>query len=428
MKYFNNQKGVAHLALLVLLLVGLGAGGYFVSQTQTNNKAANAPVAIETLNGATLGETVSESPSQYVYSFDEFVAAFGSTKADSNYNAKYDYNSDGKISILDYSALLNKFDPNSFKVTAPYSITGFLATMGKTKGQSGFNAIYDFNQDGRISILDYSILINKYGVKVVACDACAADVNKNGRVSTTDYSSAVTCTSRGISGKDNAGLSCANSDTNKDSSINDKDLSCIQSQFGKACVKPSPIPSPSPSPRPSPSITPITYSFDEFLASFGSVKGNSNYNVKYDYNKDGRISIVDYSGLLNKFDPNSFKVIAPYSVTAFISTFGKKQGDSGFNATYDFNQDGKISVADYTILITKYGVVCTPCKADVNKDKRVSITDYSSAVTCTSRGITGKDNAGVTCANSDINSDSAIDSTDISCIQSQFGKTCSTTN
>lgn len=65
---------------------------------------------------------------------------------------------------------------------------------------------------------------------------------------------------------------------------------------------PTPTPSPSPTPTPSPSPTPVpVLTVEGFKRAFGSVRGAPNYDPIYDANNDGRISVVDYSALLTRF-------------------------------------------------------------------------------------------------------------------------------
>lgn len=70
---------------------------------------------------------------------------------------------------------------------------------------------------------------------------------------------------------------------------------------------------------------------------------------------------------------------------------------------------------------------CTACSADLSKDGRVSGIDYSIAVTCVNKGINGKDGAGRSCITADLNKDGRVDRIDVSCVSSQFGKTCTST-
>jgi len=125
------------------------------------------------------------------------------------------------------------------------------------------------------------------------------------------------------------------------------------------------------------SVPSTTYSFIEFLEAFGSKKDDpkygANYNAKYDVNQDGQIDIVDFSGLLGKFDPNTTKLKTGFSTSELLSTYGKKQGDASFNAKYDVNTDNVINKADYTILNTGTSVG----SGDGNNDGKVDYIDLS---------------------------------------------------
>lgn len=142
------------------------------------------------------------------------------------------------------------------------------------------------------------------------CNACAADISKNGRVSVVDYSSAVTCVSRGISGKDDAGRACSLSDIDQNGVVDQKDVDCITSQFGNICVL---APSPTPILTPTPQL------------------GNG------DGNRDGIVSLADLSILLSNFNKTS-----------------------GFPEPIDLNGDGRVNSIDYGLMVQiliKAGVI-----------------------------------------------------------------------
>lgn len=130
-------------------------------------------------------------------------------------------------------------------------------------------------------------------------------------------------------------------------------------------------------PNPTVSPNPVTYLLGEFLETFGLTSSDPKFNSKYDYNSDGRISVVDYSGLLSKFDPMSFQLRTGYSVDELISTYNKLSTDAGFNAKYDVNSDKAVNKADYVILNqdTVNG------SGDGNNDGKVDFIDLSILLT-----------------------------------------------
>lgn len=134
---------------------------------------------------------------------------------------------------------------------------------------------------------------------------------------------------------------------------------------------------PTPTPTVSPSPTPVKYLLGEFLETFGLTSSDAKFNSRYDYNKDGRISVVDYSGLLSKFDPKSFQLKTGYSVDELIPTYNKTSNDAGFNAKYDVNTDKVVNKLDYTVLNqdTVNG------SGDGNNDGKVNFADLSVLLT-----------------------------------------------
>lgn len=63
---------------------------------------------------------------------------------------------------------------------------------------------------------------------------------------------------------------------------------------------PSSPSSPPPSPSYSPSPSPVACTFNDLRAAFFARRGEPRYNAACDFNNDGRISVVDYSALLRR--------------------------------------------------------------------------------------------------------------------------------
>ncbi len=85
------------------------------------------------------------------------------------------------------------------------------------------------------------------------CIPCSADIDKDGKVNLLDFSLLSGCSGKKASEKDKNGKSCKKSDINQDQKVDDKDLQCLKSQFGKQCnILPTPTPTPPLIPKPSP--------------------------------------------------------------------------------------------------------------------------------------------------------------------------------
>lgn len=70
---------------------------------------------------------------------------------------------------------------------------------------------------------------------------------------------------------------------------------------------------------------------------------------------------------------------------------------------------------------------CTTCDADIDNNGTVDIVDNSRFLACNGKNATDTDSSGRSCVDSDINGDGKVDSSDYSCLTSQFGKLCTQT-
>lgn len=69
---------------------------------------------------------------------------------------------------------------------------------------------------------------------------------------------------------------------------------------------------------------------------------------------------------------------------------------------------------------------CSACAVDTNKDKLVNIQDFSFLVSCFGKKSRESNILSQSCNIADVNGDEKIDSADLSCLRSQFGKQCVT--
>lgn len=115
------------------------------------------------------------------------------------------------------------------------------------------------------------------------------------------------------------------------------------------------------SPRPAadaPAVptTPTTPSHDSrmaaFLESYGANRGDNRYNEKFDLDGDGVIGFSDLNALLSQpaeqADP---RVFTGADLDGLLASFNKSLGDDGFNPEYDLNQDGVVNFTDLNSLV-----------------------------------------------------------------------------
>ncbi len=100
---------------------------------------------------------------------------------------------------------------------------------------------------------------------------------------------------------------------------------------------------------------------DTLLGLWGARSSDSRFDAQYDLNADGVINSTDLASLLGRFRPDE-----PYSpppsgpapsqpsagprlspdLKSLLGSFGRREGDEGFNAAYDYDGDGRITSYD----------------------------------------------------------------------------------
>ncbi|MBL0922044.1 MAG: hypothetical protein IBJ10_07930 [Phycisphaerales bacterium] len=110
----------------------------------------------------------------------------------------------------------------------------------------------------------------------------------------------------------------------------------------------------SPRPAADPTTTPAADSrMAQFLASYGAAKGDSRYNDKFDLDGDGVIGFSDLNALLSQpAEPATpQRVFGASDLDGLLQAFNSRLGDSGFNPEYDLNQDGVIDFTDLNNMV-----------------------------------------------------------------------------
>lgn len=119
-----NQKGVAHLLLPIILILGLIAAVYLITSgnpLKLFSKASNAAIVFKKPDGSALPEQNGVPYSIYPrvkieftsplggpatggnLNLTDFKKAYNSKKGDARYNPSYDLNNDGAVNITDFS-------------------------------------------------------------------------------------------------------------------------------------------------------------------------------------------------------------------------------------------------------------------------------------------------------------------------------------
>ncbi len=141
-------------------------------------------------------------------------------------------------------------------------------------------------------------------------------------------------------------------------------------------------------------VTPVTYSFIEFLEAFGShktLKDPERFNPKYDFNNDLGIDIVDYSGLVKRVSDGTI-ILEPlksgFTTSGYLNTHNKKQGESGFDTKYDIDTNNTVNVEDYKLIMVDSSTTDAPSKGngDGNKDGKIDLADLSVLLTDFDKG------------------------------------------
>lgn len=81
--------------------------------------------------------------------------------------------------------------------------------------------------------------------------------------------------------------------------------------------------------------------------------GGLRFNVQYN---PGNVTLTVATGGVTPGDLNGDGSVGLADLTAFLSSFGLCDGQTGFNPAADFNGDGCVSITDLTILLSNFGL------------------------------------------------------------------------
>ncbi|MBI2329974.1 S8 family serine peptidase [Candidatus Daviesbacteria bacterium] len=142
------------------------------------------------------------------------------------------------------------------------------------------NGIYSIEIIGRSIDGSVGKLNTSYPIYSV-CTPCMADIVKDdgNRVDAKDSALFSSCTGKRSTENNQSGQSCSVADVNSDGIVDQKDQTCLQSQYFKTCVLPTPsppvvlLPTPTPTPTPAPTLPPsrVFITSTSYAADFGGL-------------------------------------------------------------------------------------------------------------------------------------------------------------
>lgn len=91
--------------------------------------------------------------------------------------------------------------------------------------------------------------------------------------------------------------------------------------------------------------------FELLRRAFGSTKGDDRYDGDLDLDKNGEIDIADFA-LLSERRANENRKAS--DLAAFRAAYGSTATDKHWNAAYDLDKNGEIDIGDFALLSAKY--------------------------------------------------------------------------
>jgi len=304
---------------------GIGGGNVFSSEV----KAANPRQAYYNLWNCSSGNFTATNNliSTYVYSGDFVLNAVGSTKTGSMLNTQYFYNYQSEENSIGESfrlwfqnnanLSLNTYKSWHYGMTMQGDPTLVPATMGDGDSSSDPKPA-DFNNDGKIDVIDIDLLYNNMGT-----DLLKYDINNDNIINQLDMDELI-----------QVRLNTYYGDANLDGIVDMKDYDIL------------------------------AYNWNSYVDSWGS--GN--------FNGDGYVDIFDYDLLASGWLRGDFNI--DYALNADdINILFDEQGSNEIH--YDLNRDGIVSKLDIDILVidilsTKYG--------DTNLDGKIDTIDANTII------------------------------------------------
>lgn len=305
-----------------------------------------------------------------------FTAASGSNKAFDTLMAsaatgdtsgcKYDVNLDGTVNKADLDAVAAHFGSS----------------------QPAGSSIYDVNADGSVNSADLGLVSSNSGK---SCASNLPVVPSPVSQPSTAPSPAPSTTTTPTTGTSPVDKYICDSDVNKDGKVDDKDVSLVGANFGKA------------------GVYDVNKDGKVTSADLGIVSANKGKTCSTAttstqlFIAPGNVVDKAYVGLAIcklRGDVNADGIISSADMGLVVSNFGKQ-------SKYDANGDGIITSADLGIVAANYGQRCNPQTVSQSVTSAVDTSEQQSAM-CRFKG--------------DVNGDGVVNSADMGLVTKYFGK------
>lgn len=124
--------------------------------------ADSAPPARDVANSTPAPTAPDRSVSQD--DLNGLLAAYGAVSGDTRFDARFDFNNNGRIDFEDLNTALSSFTATP-PATVPQSftledVTSLLSTYGRQTGEQGFDARFDTNNDGVVDFTDLNHVLS----------------------------------------------------------------------------------------------------------------------------------------------------------------------------------------------------------------------------------------------------------------------------
>ncbi len=270
--------------------------------------------------------------------------AFLSFSSASNFNARVDFNGDGRINFSDMAALKAGLqstpvdtgpvadDPVADDPAEPVTLQTIRDAFLSVEGDDTFNIAADLTGDGRVNFADLAALRASEATPAVDDGPVIDEPAQPATLQT------VRDAFLSSDGDDNFN---AAADLNGDGRINFADLAALRASQATPAVDDGPI-----SDEPAGPATLQTVR-DAFLSS----EGDESFNVAADLTGDGRINFADLAALrASELSPPSQVADNQGLLTDIRQAFLERTGSSGFRLSADLNADGIVNFGDLAAL------------------------------------------------------------------------------
>jgi len=169
-----------------------------------------------------------------------------------------------------------------------------------------------------------------------------------------------------------------------------------------------------------------------FCKTYGKSEGEADYNPNADFDNSGRVDYLDLYVLARNYVPSPFTIppldgdldgdcdVDDTDQSLFNATYGKSEGEAGYNPKADFDKSGKVDYLDLYVLARNYGRTCLSLYGDIDGDCDVDGSDLSllNASYGKSKGEVDYNQK------ADFNGDDKVDYLDLYILARHYGKTC----